>query len=95
MTTTTQLVATQERTFWDFLQIHQFLGDAVSGFNNKLYKVRIPSFDQKKGKNGGFRVVYYIILDAKEVILLTIYAKSKQNDIKDNDVRRMLKQLDL
>lgn len=76
------------------LEAGHFLGDAVSGFSNKLYKVRMPSSDQKKGKRGGFRVLYYIISDAEEIILLTIYAKSKQNDIQDNDVRKILKQLD-
>ena len=77
------------------LEAGQFLGDAISGFENKVYKMRVPSSDQKKGKSGGFRLIYYIISDENEIILLTIYAKNKQNDIKDNDLRNILKKLDL
>ncbi|MCI5209824.1 MAG: hypothetical protein D3910_13760 [Candidatus Electrothrix sp. ATG2] len=78
----------------DKLEAGHFLGDAVSGFENKVYKLRVPSSDQKKGKSGGFRVIYYLISDEKEIILLTIYAKNKQSDIKDKDIRNILKKLD-
>ena len=57
----------------DQLEAGRLVGDAVSGFDNKLYKVRVPSSDQKKGKSGGFRVIYYIISDENEILLLTIY----------------------
>ncbi|CAK8725613.1 hypothetical protein KKHLCK_17175 [Candidatus Electrothrix laxa] len=77
------------------LEVGQLLGDAVSGFDNKIYKMRVPSSDQKKGKSGGFRVIYYIVLDENEIVLLTIYAKAKQSDIKDNDIRNILKKIDL
>jgi mRNA-degrading endonuclease RelE of RelBE toxin-antitoxin system len=79
----------------DRLEAGLFVGDAVSGFDNKLYKVRVASSDQNKGKRGGFRVIYYIVSDNNEILLLTIYAKAKQVNIKDSDVRRMLEQLEL
>jgi mRNA-degrading endonuclease RelE of RelBE toxin-antitoxin system len=79
----------------DQLEAGQLVGDAVSGFDNKLYKVRVPSSDQKKGKRGGFRVIYYIVSDENEIFLLTIYAKATQANIKNNDVRKMLDQLEL
>ena len=79
----------------DRLEAGLLVGDAVSGFDNKLYKVRVASSDQNKGKRGGFRVIYYIVSDNNEILLLTIYAKAKQANIKDSDVRRMLEQLEL
>ena len=79
----------------DQLESGLLAGDAVAGFENKVYKARVASSDQKKGKSGGFRVIYYIVSDKNEILLLTVYAKAKQADIKDNDVRRMLNQLDL
>ena len=36
-----------------------------------------------------------IVLDENEIVLLTIYAKAKQSDIKDNDIRNILKKIDL
>ncbi|WP_339136895.1 MAG: type II toxin-antitoxin system RelE/ParE family toxin [Candidatus Electrothrix sp. GW3-4] len=79
----------------DQLESGQFIGDAVAGFENKVYKARVASSDQKKGKSGGFRVIYYIILNDKEILLLTVYAKSKQNDIKENHISEMIKSLGL
>ncbi len=76
------------------LEDGQLVGDAVVGFENKIYKLRVPSSDQKKGKSGGFRVIYYVISNENEIILLTIYAKNKQSDIKDKDIRDILKKLD-
>lgn len=34
------------------LEAGQFIGDPISGFDNKIYKVRVPSSDQQKGKGG-------------------------------------------
>jgi len=49
----------------DELNKGNFIGDEVQGFEGHLYKVRIPSSDQKKGKSGGFRVIYYTVIKDK------------------------------
>nr|VFK61939.1 MAG: mRNA-degrading endonuclease RelE, toxin component of the RelBE toxin-antitoxin system [Candidatus Kentron sp. UNK]VFK70060.1 MAG: mRNA-degrading endonuclease RelE, toxin component of the RelBE toxin-antitoxin system [Candidatus Kentron sp. UNK] len=43
----------------DSLESGNFIGDAIPGFSQRVYKVRIPSSDRKRGKRGGFRVIYY------------------------------------
>jgi len=35
-------------------------GDAIPGFGNKIYKIRMRSISMKRGKRGGFRVIYYL-----------------------------------
>lgn len=55
-------------------------GDQVPGTGYTVFKVRLPSSDMQRGKRGGFRVIYYLQL-ADRVVLLTIYAKAQQENI--------------
>lgn len=36
----------------------EFDGAELQGFSGSVYKVRVASIDQNKGKRGGFRVIY-------------------------------------
>ena len=69
-----------------------FIGDRMKGFSD-VFKVRVGSFDQKKGKQGGSRVIYYVVTKQKTVYLLSIYAKSKQANIKDKEIKNILETL--
>jgi mRNA-degrading endonuclease RelE of RelBE toxin-antitoxin system len=66
---------------FDQLENGEFHGDELQGFVGSVYKVRIGSIDQKKGKRGGFRIVYLIVTAIETVHLLTIYAKAQQEDL--------------
>jgi mRNA-degrading endonuclease RelE of RelBE toxin-antitoxin system len=55
-------------------------GDQVPGVGYPVFKVRLGSSDMQRGKSGGFRVIYYLQL-ADRVVLLTIYAKAQQENI--------------
>ena len=77
----------------DQLEAGELAGDSVPGFNNKLYKTRVPSSDQKKGKSGCFRVLYYLVLKDKEIYLLTAYAKAKKTDIRKQELQKIIDQL--
>jgi len=68
----------------------EFIGDKIRGFSNSVFKVRVGSVGQKKGKRGGFRVIYYVVTKNKEVVLLTIYAKAKQETITNQEIRNIL-----
>ena len=58
-----------------------FEGDKLQGFDgDNVYKVRVASSDQKKGKRGGFRVIYYVVTDDSHILLLFIYAKVLQSN---------------
>lgn len=67
-----------------------FDDDKIQGFSGNIFKVRIGSTDQKKGKSGGFRVIYYVVTKNKKVVLLTIYAKAQQETITNQEIKNIL-----
>ena len=68
-------------------------GDQMQGIQYRVYKVRLSSTDQAKGKRGGYRVIYYI-KTTDHIFLITIYAKSQQTDISPSEIRRMIDELE-
>jgi len=70
-------------------------GDPIPGLFNKVFKVRAGSSDMKKGKSGGFRIIYYVDNENGEIYLLTVYAKTKNENIPVKDIQAVLKELDL
>lgn len=64
-------------------------GDQVQGVGYTVYKERLRSSDLRRGKSGGYRVVYYIET-AEKIILLTIYIKTQKEDISVEEIRRII-----
>lgn len=65
---------------------------AIPSFERKLWKKRMRSTDQQKGKSGGFRLIFY--LDEQnpvKAIFLTIYPKSEREDIAANELLDLFK----
>ncbi|MFT6221405.1 MAG: hypothetical protein ACJA0C_000808 [Candidatus Endobugula sp.] len=54
-----------------------------------MYKVRVNNSDNKKGKNGGYRVIYYL-KRTDETKMLAMYAKSGQAEISAASLQRIL-----
>lgn len=69
------------------------VGDPVPGWNREIWKVRVASSDIKKGKRGGFRLIYFFRENDSRIYLLTIYFKGDQNDVAPNEIDRLLKNL--
>lgn len=67
-------------------------GDKIPGVGYDVYKVRLPNPSARRGKSGGFRVIYYVQL-ADAIILVTIYSKTEQTDISPENIRQILKEL--
>lgn len=67
-------------------------GDKIPGVGYDVYKVRLKNPSAKRGKSGGFRVIYYVQL-VDTVFLLTIYSKTEQIDISSEEIRRILKDI--
>jgi len=78
----------------DKLEQGQFVGDEVQGFAGDVYKVRIASTDQKKGKSGGFRIIYYVYYKADAVYFMYIYAKSEKENIDPTIIERIKKEIE-
>ena len=61
-------------------------GDQMQGVGYPVYKARVASTDMKRGKSGGFRVIYYVVIE-EQVVLLTIYTKTQREDISSAEIR--------
>ena len=66
-------------------------GDKIPHIGYDVYKVRLKNPSARRGKSGGFRVVYYVQL-VNSVILLTIYSKTEQTDISPDEIQHILQE---
>ncbi|WP_338011296.1 type II toxin-antitoxin system RelE/ParE family toxin [Microcystis aeruginosa] len=65
----------------------------MQGFNFPVFKVRLKNSDIKKGKSGGYRVIYYLQTQTT-IVLITLYSKTDQTDITDQAIAEAISQLD-
>ena len=73
------------------IQKGQFVGDRIQKTGHfNVYKVRARNRDNRKGKRGGYRIIYFVENDRK-VILVTLYSKTEQSDISAEKIQRILK----
>jgi len=56
------------------------------------YKVRMRIKSKNAGKSGGARVITCIKIVGKKIYLLTVYGKSEQDSISDNERDNLLKE---
>ena len=79
--------------FEEQLGSKEISGDAIPGFAHQVYKVRIPSIDQQRGKRGGFRIVYFVMTREEEIYLLSIYAKAGNENIRKEELQVLVDQI--
>lgn len=77
----------------DELQAGDTPGDQVPGTGYALYKVRIPNRDARRGRSGGYRVIYYL-QTGSDRLLVTIYSKSDQADVAAAELRKIIETQD-
>ncbi len=62
-----------------------------------VYKIRMSIKSKNKGKSGGARVIYFNIFaqrnDRNEIVLLSIYDKSEQDNITNKQIQNALKEV--
>lgn len=66
--------------------------EGVHLFGN-CYKIRLANSSVPTGKSKGFRVITYYIDDKNNLYLLSIYSKSDQENIKDENIAELLKSI--
>jgi mRNA-degrading endonuclease RelE of RelBE toxin-antitoxin system len=71
------------------LQSGETPGDILTGLEILAFKVRVSNSNLSRGKSGGYRVIYYVVLPTK-IVLLTIYAKSEQENISAKEIERIV-----
>jgi mRNA-degrading endonuclease RelE of RelBE toxin-antitoxin system len=69
-------------------------GDRIAENKYPVYKVRIPNSDTRKGKSGGYRVIYYTITP-ESILLTTIYSKSDRGTISNKEVEDLIGEYEL
>ena len=75
------------QTLIEQLQNGDLPGDRIAGFADYIvYKVRVKNSDIRKGKSGGYRVIYQS-LTPTAVVLLYLYTKSDQDDVTPDEIR--------
>ena len=69
-------------------------GDQVQGTGYTVYKARVRNTDAQRGTSGGYRVIYYIV-NAADILLLTVYSKTEQDDIDTETITRLIDDAEL
>ncbi len=69
-------------------------GDRIPGVGCAVYKVRLPNRAARRGKSGGFRVIYYAQFSDR-VTLLTIYSKTDDTDISSAEIRGLVQEVEV
>jgi len=72
------------------LQQGELLGDRIKGVKYQVFKVRLKNSDIQKGKSGGYRLIYYVKIE-DAVVLLTVYTKSEQANISNQQIINIIK----
>jgi len=62
---------------------------------NNCYKIRLAVSSKRKGKSSGARVITYLYVETETVYLLTIYDKSEKVDLKPNELKELINNLEL
>lgn len=65
-----------------------------TSLGENCFKIRIAIVSKQKGKSGGARVITYVILKEKTILLLTIYDKSEKESVSVKELQALLNQID-
>ena len=71
------------------LSLGQTLGDRIPRIHAVVYQLRVKNSDTRKGKSGGYRLIYWL-RTSDSIVLLDIYTKSEQDDIAISSIQRII-----
>jgi mRNA-degrading endonuclease RelE of RelBE toxin-antitoxin system len=76
------------------LQYGETPGDQIPGTGYTVFKVRLQNSDSRKGKSGGYRVVYQMSSSVCTILLflLLIYSKADQDNAAVEGIREAIAQ---
>jgi mRNA-degrading endonuclease RelE of RelBE toxin-antitoxin system len=61
---------------------------------NHCYKIRLAIASKNKGKSGGARVITYFVSEDGMVYLLSIYDKSDQDSISNEEIQTLIQSIE-
>ncbi|MXV94170.1 MAG: hypothetical protein F4Y70_09280 [Chloroflexi bacterium] len=79
------------RPLFQRLQNDERPGDRIPRVGYPVYKVRLPNRAARRGKSGGFRIIYYVQFSDR-VTLLTIYSKTDESDISLRELQELARE---
>ena len=85
-------VLKESKTLIQQLKNDERPGDLIPNVGYDVYKVRLANPSARRGKSGGFRIIYYARLE-DHVVLLFMYSKTEQSDVRPDQIRRVLEDL--
>ena len=68
-------------------------GDPIPGWNKEVWKVTVASSDVKKGKRGGYRLIYFWKAGEMKIYLLAVYFKGEKEAITKKEIESLLEKL--
>ena len=69
------------------------MGDPIPGWNKEIWKIKVASSDVRKGKRGGFRLIYLWRAGELRIYFLVAYFKGEKVDISKREIEELLKKL--
>ena len=73
--------------FIDWIAQNPLAGDVIPNAEGAR-KVRWMASGKGKGKRGGVRVIYFNVTERGEIVLITLYQKSQQENITVKDIKK-------
>ena len=73
----------------DELTQGQMPGDPIPGVRYSVFKARVKNSDSRKGKSGGYRIIYQRVHE-RLIVLVTIYSKTEQADIAPQEIGQII-----
>ena len=75
------------------LTTNPYLGQIIQGASG-IRKLRVRNTDLKKGKSGGYRLLYYAVDEPSQILyLLLVYVKSDKADVTQRELKSLLDEL--
>jgi hypothetical protein len=68
------------------------LGDNLG---NNVFKVRMAITSKGKGKSSGARLITHVFALGEKLFLLSVYDKSEKENITDDEIKQLLKDIDI
>ena len=75
----------------DYISLLEILSSSnpkeiATHLGKNCYKIRVKNSDNSKGKSSGYRVIYLIIEEDLNIVLLSIYSKSDLENISEQEI---------
>lgn len=74
------------------LQNDERPGDQIPHVGYEVYKVRLKNPSAQRGKSGGFRVIYYVRVVDK-IIMLMVYSKMERENVPAQEIRAVVEEI--